>query len=316
MHPKVFISHASEDKARFVLGFAEKLRAAGIDAWLDRWEMLPGDSLVDKIFEEGLRQAAAVIVVLSANSVSKPWVREELNAGFVKRVNSGSKLIPVVLEDCKVPEALASTLWEHIKNVDSYDESFDRIVAAVTGARDKPPLGSLPGYVSSPIREIGGLARIDNLVLKTACELALRGGHDLIDGPEISAAEAMKDVPEQELDDCLEVLEQANLIDVSRHIGPGLPHFRITTYGFQQYAQTYIDGYERKVNEVALAIVNHKLLDNESIATHLNLEQFFVDHALDILETQRYIRVSKSIGGQCHIYEVSATLRKVCITLA
>lgn len=40
MHPKVFISHASEDKVRFVLGFAEKLRAAGIDAWLDRWEML------------------------------------------------------------------------------------------------------------------------------------------------------------------------------------------------------------------------------------------------------------------------------------
>lgn len=310
MHPKVFISHASEDKARFVVGFAEKLRAAGIDAWLDRWEMLPGDSLVDKIFEEGLRQAAAVIVVLSANSVGKPWVREELNAGFVKRVNSGSKLIPIVLEDCQVPEALASTLWEHIKNLDSYDDSFNRIVAAVTGARDKPPLGSLPGFVTSPIREIGGLARLDNLALKTSCELALKAGHDLIGGQEISATEAMKDVPEQELDDCLEVLERENLIDVSRHIGPGLPHFRITTYGFQQYAQVYIDGYERKVNEVALAIVNHKLLDNESIAAHLMLEQFFVNHALDILEAQRYIRVSKSIGGKSHIYEVSATLRR------
>lgn len=164
--------------------------------------------------------------------------------------------------------------------------------------------------MTSPIRDIGGLARLDNLVLKTACELALSGGHDLIDGPDVSATEAMKDVPEQELDDCLEVLERANLIDVSRHIGPGLPHFRITTYGFQQYAQAYIDGYERKVNEVALAIVNHKLLDNDSIATHLKLELFFVDHALDILEAQHYIRVSKSMGGQCHIYEVSATLRR------
>jgi hypothetical protein len=35
MHPKVFISHASEDKERFVLAFAERLRASGVDAWLD-----------------------------------------------------------------------------------------------------------------------------------------------------------------------------------------------------------------------------------------------------------------------------------------
>jgi hypothetical protein len=38
--PKVFLSHASEDKARFVLSFAEKLHNNGIDVWLDKWEML------------------------------------------------------------------------------------------------------------------------------------------------------------------------------------------------------------------------------------------------------------------------------------
>jgi len=81
---KVFISHASEDKERFVIDFATKLRKIGIDAWLDKWEMLPGDSLVDKIFEEGIKDAEAFIVILSKNSILKPWVREELNAGFVK----------------------------------------------------------------------------------------------------------------------------------------------------------------------------------------------------------------------------------------
>jgi histidyl-tRNA synthetase len=72
VNPKVFISHASEDKERFVLDFATKLRNTGIDAWLDKWEMLPGDSLVDKIFEEGIKNASAFIVVLSSNSVNKP----------------------------------------------------------------------------------------------------------------------------------------------------------------------------------------------------------------------------------------------------
>ena len=73
--PKVFVSHASEDKDRFVVDFARRLRKDGVDAWLDQWEMKPGDSLVDKIFEEGLKEARAVIVVLSKVSVQKPWVR-------------------------------------------------------------------------------------------------------------------------------------------------------------------------------------------------------------------------------------------------
>ena len=48
--PKIFISHSTADKDRFVLGFARRLRERGIDAWLDLWEMNPGDSLVDKVF--------------------------------------------------------------------------------------------------------------------------------------------------------------------------------------------------------------------------------------------------------------------------
>ena len=62
MSPKVFISHASEDKQRFVVDFAQRLRANGVDAWLDQWEMKPGDSLVDKIFEEGLKDARLVLL--------------------------------------------------------------------------------------------------------------------------------------------------------------------------------------------------------------------------------------------------------------
>ena len=47
--PKIFLSHASEDKDRFVVEFARRLRENGVDAWLDQWEMKPGDSLVDMI---------------------------------------------------------------------------------------------------------------------------------------------------------------------------------------------------------------------------------------------------------------------------
>jgi len=114
MNPKVFISHASEDKERFVLEFSTKLREKGVDAWLDKWEMLPGDSLVDKIFEEGIKEADSFIIILSNNSITKPWVREELNASFIKRINKNCKIIPVVLDNCNVPECLHSTIWEKL----------------------------------------------------------------------------------------------------------------------------------------------------------------------------------------------------------
>lgn len=91
--PRAFVSHASEDKQRFVIDFATKLRAAGIDAWLDRWEMRPGDSLVRRIFDEGIGTADSFIIVLSANSIDKPWVREELDAGVVRRIEDDCRLI-------------------------------------------------------------------------------------------------------------------------------------------------------------------------------------------------------------------------------
>lgn len=123
---KVFISHASEDKERFVIQFAKRLRSQGIDAWVDIWEMLPGDSLVDKIFEEGIKNARAMIVVLSRFSVEKPWVREELNAGFLNRASGRCKVIPVVIDDCDVPEALRSTVWQRITDLENYDAEFQR----------------------------------------------------------------------------------------------------------------------------------------------------------------------------------------------
>ncbi len=52
MNPKVFLSHASEDKERFVLDFARKLRESGVDVWLDRWEMLPGVKGREKMYQK------------------------------------------------------------------------------------------------------------------------------------------------------------------------------------------------------------------------------------------------------------------------
>lgn len=156
---KVFISHASEDKDRFVLEFAKKLRSHGVDAWVDIWEMLPGDSLVDKVFYEGIKNARAMIVVLSNNSIEKPWVREELNRGFLERLRGKCKIIPVVIDDCPIPEPLQSTIWQKIDNLDEYEIEFNRILDAIYSRINKPALGSSPEMVRRE-RLINDLANI------------------------------------------------------------------------------------------------------------------------------------------------------------
>lgn len=309
-HPRVFVSHASEDKERFVNHFAAQLRANGVDAWLDKWEMLPGDSLVDKIFEEGLKDAQAVIIVLSRTSVEKPWVHQELNAAVVKRINTGSKLIPLVIDDCEVPEALKSTLYQRIGNLESYQEDLDRILAAIFGTSDKPPLGAAPPYTPHLGNVIGTLTKVDSLVLRMACEEAISQESDFIDPENLYVKDGRPLLPESELSDALEVLEQQQFIRAHHTIGGGIPSFRITTYGFEEYAQACIPEYADLIRDVALAIVNRDKHSDQTIATDLGTPLLIVQHILQVLENSGHLKLSKTISGPQHIYNVAASLRR------
>ena len=310
MSPKVFISHASEDKERFVLAFAERLRQNGIDAWVDQWEMLPGDSLVDKIFEEGLKEAATVVVILSKFSVVKPWVRAELNAAVVKRINSGSKLIPVVIDDCSVPEALKSTSWQTVHDLASYDKSFYRIVAAIFGLSDKPPLGLPPLYTQSFVKSIGDLTKMDSLVLQLACEHALASYSEFIDPMDVYFSDGKLIVPESELNDSVEILEAAKYVSVLCTLGVGLDHFRITTSGLETYAKSSIPGYQDIFRSVVVALVNKELRGNLEIAAETGQTRFLVDHILAVLEGSGYLKQSKYIGEPQSVFSISPSLSR------
>ncbi|SCF11728.1 toll/interleukin-1 receptor domain-containing protein [Micromonospora chokoriensis] len=145
--PLVFISHSSEDKARFVVPLAEKLRASGVNAWLDRWEMLPGDSLVNRIFEEGIGRARAIIAVISKNSSASKWVREELSAATIRRIGGTSRLIVVRLDQADMPPALQGIVWEDIDPEGEWEAGLERVLRAIFEVPARPPLGPPPAFV-------------------------------------------------------------------------------------------------------------------------------------------------------------------------
>jgi hypothetical protein len=68
----VFLSHNSGDKPP-VRRLAERLRAAGLQVWLDEWVIKPGDDIYLAI-ERGLQESRVQVLCLSTVALESDWV--------------------------------------------------------------------------------------------------------------------------------------------------------------------------------------------------------------------------------------------------
>lgn len=305
-HPKVFVSHSGLDKARFVLRFAEKLRAVGIDAWLDKWEMLPGDSLVDKVIGKGLKDADAIIIVISQNSIESKWAREEMNAGFIKRIESNCRLIPVIIDECDVPSALKSTLWERIPDINDYAPAFDRIVAAVFGKTEKPPLGPIPGYSRSALPAVSGLEIIDKLVLKCAGDKVVKSTDksEVVNVKEVCQSLEQADVTEDQVLESIEVLEEQGYLQSRGHWWFQLSHF-----GLSQYLGTFLERFDDCYQSICSQIVNSGRETDTEIADVERISRPIVQHVIHDLENRGQVIASKTNSGY-RIVDITAGFKR------
>jgi hypothetical protein len=314
-NPKVFISYAGEDEERFVRPFAERLRANGVDTWVAFWDMLPGDKLVSKIFDEGLRPSDAVIVILSKFSVDKPWVKDELHYAKVRQIEEKVRLIPVKIEPCDIPECVRTTLWEEIADQNNYDRQFERIVNSIFGQYEKPPLGPKPAYVRPDVLTMDGLTRIDSVILEHACRIAIEQGHSvLISGDRLVSELAAQGISEAQIMESEEVLEGRYCVRIHRVMGP--PHaydFAITTAGFDKFAQVGIPEYGKLCAEVARLLVREEHQSNTGVAQALSQPIRIIEHIFESLEHHGLIKFQTSHGGgglDMYVYWVSPELRR------
>lgn len=317
--PKVFLSHAGEDKDRFVLRFAAALRARGLDVWLDRWELLPGDSLVERIFTEGIDQADAFVVVISRSSVSKKWVREELNAAIVKRIEDDTRLIPVVLDGLgrqELPAAIRHLLWEAVPDLDDLDVAVERVARAVFGQQDKPAIGAKPGYAAARLNNAPGLTRIDSLILKAAGDEAVRDFGDMFRTAEFFESLKELGIEERPFLESMDVLEHDGYVELHKTLGSGLGSihsFKLTTYGFHVYAEAYIDDYDDCTRDICLAISDSEggQGTDDDVAQRSQRPRMFVIHVLRMLASQGLVRLSEPYGPNAFFHGVSPKLRRI-----
>lgn len=93
----VFVSHASEDKARFVDSFVAALEARGLRVWYDSNEIQLGDDFRRRM-DDGLARSRFGVVILSPNFF-KYWPEAELSALFnQERVFDQTRILPIRLD--------------------------------------------------------------------------------------------------------------------------------------------------------------------------------------------------------------------------
>jgi len=307
MAPQVFVSHATEDKQRFVVRFAQRLRENGVDAWLDQWEMRPGDSFVDRIFEHGLKEAQAAVIVLSAISVNKPWVREELNHSVVRRISRGLKIIPVVIDECEVPECLQATLWQRINNLENYDEAFQRILDAIFDRSTRPAIGQPPERLADAEVVLPSLTATDQHVLREIYREDMENAFATPDG--LKATAELASLSDSDLLDTVEILETQGYVRVEWS-GAGVASINLTTDGFRRCAEVFVPDYKAMLAQVAGLLINEGVYENTELAKRVNRPQRFVNSLLEVLEEAGHIKTMKFGSGVWEVVKVSPTLKR------
>lgn len=111
--PKVFLSYARPDRL-VVLDIYRYLIEHGCDPWMDTEKLLPGQDWEYEI-EVAMEASGVILVCLSSNSVDRTgYAQAELKKAlrFFERFPEGKIfLIPVRLDDCKVPRSLNAQNW-------------------------------------------------------------------------------------------------------------------------------------------------------------------------------------------------------------
>ncbi len=129
---KVFVSYKRRSKAESdAENVAHRLSQQSITVWFDKWEIKAGDSVTGKI-GEGFKDCDACLVFLESQYSSSGWCTKEMNTALTKAIKENFTVIPILVEDCDMPELLKDLKPVHLKDPSATE--FEQILAEITDA--------------------------------------------------------------------------------------------------------------------------------------------------------------------------------------
>jgi hypothetical protein len=308
---RAFLSHASEDKEDFVEPLARELAEMGVAPWLDMWEVRPGDSLVKKLFEEGLDTVDAVIVVVSASSAAKAWVREELDAAVVRRITSSVRLIPVRLDGAPIPAPIQHLVWiTAARTPEGIRKAAGEITDAVYARDKRPAVAPPPAYATAAA--IPGLTQSDAALLAILIEEALAAEFLIATWPVARRKAEERGMTVSAIDEAFAALENRRYLKV-RSMAGGPHTIELSAGAFRKGIDAVIPGADAARRQVIATLVNDPPAGDRPVrelAALTGTPYLFVLQFLKQLEMQGEVKVSEFAGGSSRI-TVSPTLKRL-----
>jgi len=221
----------------------------------------------------------------------------------VAKLSRQIRIIPILIDQCVVPESLRSTVWIKIKDLSSFDEETKAVVAAIFEHREKPSLGSPPLYTQVPTVQIAGLHKADVKILELIGQIYLSTDHPYITLIAIQEKTKRLEMAEATVLESLEMLERNHMIEPVRKTISAIhtySHVMLTAWGFRTYANAFIPGFKDIEKAVAMKILNDGADDNITIVSALKQPTAVIDHILidfntkgliTIIRAQRYIKI-------------------------
>lgn len=306
-HPRVFVSHAGKDKERFVKKFSTLLRENGVDAWVSFWEINDGDSLVKKIFDEGIEATSQFVVILSENSIDKSWVQKELSIAIVKQIEEKYKIIPILLDNVSIPTSLRDTKYRRIKDLTNIENDTKEIINSIFGLYSKPKLGKIPVFDNYKSFSHPNLSKLDNIILDICFDLLAERDQKpyILDLAKLIKFSKEKGIEENDVQDSLLFLKSKYFLTGDyAYIGSKqiLIYPQFTTWGFQQVASLRIEGFTQLTINIATYIFNefsnneYVQLNSNDIAQKFNLCYSYSRYFAKIIEEKKFCKISETIG--------------------
>jgi hypothetical protein len=103
----VFLSYASDDRTK-VQDLYDSFSRNGLDVWLDRHALQPGERW-DLMIQEAILSSKAFVVCISKAWLDRPknsYVKKEYLMALKEAERRERYLFPVLIESCRIPESL------------------------------------------------------------------------------------------------------------------------------------------------------------------------------------------------------------------
>lgn len=127
--PSVFISHSSKD-AEFARKLADGLKDAGIETWLDDYELHIAEDIYEYI-GNAIVKAGHFAVVLSKDSLASDWVKKEMHAALALEAEKKTVVVPILIDDVEIPVFLKARLYADFRAATDFAESFGKLLRSI-----------------------------------------------------------------------------------------------------------------------------------------------------------------------------------------